>query len=74
MMRSPQGGLSAGMDRRKAALCPRWGSDPASGHPSAQKPPLGSSPSPVGVPTWTHLAKANDEGSCPPLCGPNTEQ
>ena len=26
----------------------------------------------LGVPTWTHLA--NIEGSCPPLCGHDTEQ
>ena len=25
-----------------------------------------------GVSTWKHLA--NSEGSCPPLCGPDTEQ
>ena len=36
MMRSPQGGLSAGMDRRKVVTCPRGGSEPASGHPRAQ--------------------------------------
>ena len=31
MMRSPQGGLSAGMDRQKVIMCPRPESDPASG-------------------------------------------
>ena len=34
-------------------MCPRWGSDPASGHPGAQKPPLGRDPPP---PVWgVHL-------------------
>jgi hypothetical protein len=49
------------------------GSDPTSGHPGAQKPPLGGDPPlPVWVSTWMHLA--NGEGSCPPLCGPDREQ
>ena len=53
MRRSPQGGLSAGTDRRKVVMCPRRGSDPASGHPRAQKPPLGRDPPP---PVWgVHL-------------------
>ena len=29
-------------------------------------------PAGMGVSTWTHLA--NGEGSCPPPCGPDTEQ
>ena len=33
MMRSPQGGLSARKDGRKVVMCPRWGSDPITGHP-----------------------------------------
>ena len=41
MMCSPQGGLSAPMDRWKVVMFPRRGSDPTSGHPRAQKPPLG---------------------------------
>ena len=32
MMHLPQGGLRAGMDRRKVVMCPRRGKDPASGH------------------------------------------
>ena len=28
MMRSPRGGLSAGMGMRKVSLCPRWGREP----------------------------------------------
>ena len=87
MMRSPQGGLSAGTDSRKVVRCPHRGSDPASGHPGhpgAQKLPLGRGcwegmpHRRYGVSTWTHLA--NGEGSCPPqvrtprVCGPDTEQ
>ena len=50
-------------------MCPDQGSDPASGHPGAQKPPLGRGPHRrYGVSTWMHLA------SGPPLCGPDTEQ
>ena len=41
MMCLPQGGLSAGKDRLKVVICPCWGSDPASGNPGVQKPPLG---------------------------------
>ena len=41
MTRSPQGGPSAGKDRQKVLMWTRWGSDPASGHPAAQQPPLG---------------------------------
>ena len=37
MMHLPQGGLSAGMDRREVVMCPRRGIDSASGHPRAQK-------------------------------------
>ena len=45
---SPHMGLKAGKDRLKAAMCPRWGSDLASGHYGAQKLPLGrASPPPV---------------------------
>ena len=49
---SLQGGLSAGMDRQKVVMCPRRGIDPASGHPRAQKPPLGRGPSPPVSPAW----------------------
>ena len=49
MMRLPQGGLSAGMERWKVVMCPCQGSEPASGHPRAQKPPLGRGPPP---PAW----------------------
>ena len=37
------------MDRQKAVMCPHRGKGPASGHPRAQKPPLGRSLSP---PVW----------------------
>ena len=50
MMRSSQGGPSVGLDRQKVVMCPRRRKDPASGHPRAQKPPLGRSPSP---PVWS---------------------
>ena len=30
-----------GLDRQKVIMCPRWGKDPASGHPRAQKPLFG---------------------------------
>ena len=47
MMRLPQGGRCAG--RGKVVMCPCRGRDPASGHPGAQKPPLGRIPQP---PVW----------------------
>ena len=68
MMRSPQGGLSAGKDRRKVVMCPCRGSDPDDGHPRAQN--WGGVPRHrYGVSAGTHLA----EGSCPHLCGSDTE-
>ena len=36
MMRSPQGGLSAGKGRLVVGMCPRQGSDPASRHPNSR--------------------------------------
>ena len=49
VMRSPKGGLSAGIWRQEAVMCPHWGKDSASGHPRAQKPPLRRGTSP---PAW----------------------
>ena len=50
MMRSPQGGLSAGMGRWKVVIsAPVGEKDPVSGHTRPQKPPLGRGPSP---PAW----------------------
>ena len=46
MMRSPQGGPSAGKNRQKVGMCPWRGICPACGHPGAQKPPLGRGPTP----------------------------
>ena len=57
----------------KVVTCPRWGSDPASGHPKAQQPPLGRVPHrQYEVSTWTH--PAHGEGCRLPLWGPDTEQ
>ena len=42
MMRSTQGGPSAGMNKQKVGMCPRQGIDSASGHPKAPRPPLGT--------------------------------
>ena len=44
-----------GLDRQMVILCPRWGTDPASGHPGAQKPPLGRGPS---LPVWDDCLEA----------------
>ena len=46
-MCSPQGGLSARNVMLKSVMLPRLGSDPASRHPGAQKPPLGRFPLPL---------------------------
>ena len=61
MMCSPQG-LSAGMDRQKVVMYPSWAKDPASGHPRAQKPPLGTSP-----PAWDDRldARGQRQGQLP---------
>ena len=73
MMRSPQGGLSAGNGRLKVVACPRRGSDPQVDIPGPKSRRLGGFPHRrYGVSAWTHLA--NGEGCCPPLCGPDTEQ
>ena len=66
----------AGTDHWKVVVCPRRGSDPASGHPGAQKPPLGRGPPPLvwALPlgrAWPMMA--NGEGGCPPPCGSDTE-
>ena len=66
-MRSPQGGLSTGKDRLKVVMWLRWGSDPASGHPGAQKRPLGRGP----LPPWGVHLDAPGQQHCPPLCAPN---
>ena len=50
MIRSPQGTLSAGKDRRKVVMCPRRGSHPASGYPGIQEPASGEgSPTTAGM-------------------------
>ena len=49
VMRSPKGGLSAGVWRQEVVMCPRRGKDPASGHPRAHQPPLGRGTS---LPAW----------------------
>ena len=72
MMRSPQGGLRAGKDRR--LLCAPVGEvTPQVGIPGLKSCRCGRVPHRwYEVSTWTDLA--NGEGSCPPLCGPDTEQ
>ena len=47
LLRSPKEGLSVGSWRRKVVMCPRWGNNPASGHPRAHRPPLGRGTSPL---------------------------
>ena len=49
VLRSPKEGLCAGTWRRKVVMCPRRGSDPASGHLRAHQPPLWRGTSP---PAW----------------------
>ena len=50
VLHSPKEGPSAGTWKRKvAAMCPRRGSNPASGYPRAHQPPLGRGTSP---PAW----------------------
>ena len=44
MMRLPQRGLSAGMDRRKVVMCDRRGSDPASRYPGPKSRRWGEVP------------------------------
>ena len=72
-MRLSQGGLITGLDRWKLVICPCRGKDPASGHPRAQKPPLGRGSSP---PVWDDRLDAPSQwrGQLPSLCGPNTGQ
>ena len=72
MMCSPQGGLSAGKGRLKFGLCPRRGSDPASGQWTSWGPKAGVPHRWYEVSTWTPLASG--ESSCPPPCGTDTEQ
>ena len=38
-----------GLDTQKVIMCPRWGKDPASGHPVVQKPPFGRD---LSLPVW----------------------
>ena len=53
---------------RKSVVCPCQGRDPASGHPKAQRPPLGR------LHTVCLTPLANGEGRCPAPCGLDTEQ
>ena len=62
------------MDRRKVVRCPRGGSDPQVDILGPKSRRWGRVPHRrrVGVFAWT--PQANGEGSCPPPCGPDTEQ
>ena len=48
-----------GLHRQKVIMCPRWGKDPASGHPRAQKPLFGRGFFPHSSPR-VYYAKADD--------------
>ena len=70
MMRSPQGGLSAGKGRSNYVMWPRWGKVTPQVDILRPKSYCGA-----GFPhcryvvsAWMHLA--HGEGRCPPLCGP----
>ena len=63
-------GLSLGKGKLKVDMRPHWRSDPQVDilQPNSCRFPHCQ----YGVSAWTHLV--NDEGHCPPLCGPDTEQ
>ena len=68
----PQGGLNAGTSRRKVVMYPHRGSYLQVDILGLKSCRWGGIPQRRrGVSKWTH--QANGEGSCPPLCGPETE-
>ena len=52
-----------GLDRQKVIMFPRWGKDPTSGHPRAQKPLFGRGPS---LPVWDDSLEALGQRFFPP--------
>ena len=72
-MRSPKGGLSAGIWREEVVMCPCWGKAPQMDIPGpTSRRRREVSHCRLVMAAWMHLA--NGEGSCLPLCGLNTEK